>query len=254
MKILDHGVNLWPKTLMRGLLRNNSAAMADAYLAWWKLAGVDSAVDEEPVNWLSPAPLRGISPAPAAEPTVRHQSFETFLTWLAEDAAQPERRWSGPAILPAGPANAPLMIITDMPDAADMAAGTLFVDKAGKLFDAMLRAIGLGREDIHLASLFLSRPPGGMVDASNLTAVAERMSTHVMLAAPQRLLLLGDRTARTLLQDGSTQQQNSLHLFHHGAGTVPALATFHPRLLMGQPAAKAECWRTLQCLIEEMSK
>ena len=233
---------------MRGLLRENSAEAANAYLAWWNLAGVDGAVGEEPVNWLRPVQTHAISAAAAPDlgpAATKFQSFEAFRTWLAEDVAQPERRWPGAMILPEGPANAPLMVITDMPDAADVNASALLSDRAGQLFDAMLRAIGLKRANIHLASLFLSRPPGGMVEASDLTAAATRMATHVMLAAPQRLLLLGDRTARVLLPEGS-------RIFNHEGGTLSALATFHPRLLLGQPAAKAECWRVLQGLIEEM--
>lgn len=236
---------------MRGLLLENSAEAANAYMAWWNLAGVDCAVGEEPVDWLrpvqAPAPpaisVGGDIPAPA-----KPASFEAFMTWLAEDAAQPERRWPGGMILPQGPTGAPLMVVTDMPDPADIGAGLLLSDHAGQLFDAMLRAIGLKRADIHLASLFLSRPPGAMVEASDLTAAAARMRTHVMLAAPRRLLLLGDRTIRTLLP----ATDSGLRIFNHDGGTLPVFATFHPRLLLGQPAAKAECWRVLQGLIEEM--
>jgi DNA polymerase len=176
------------------------------------------------------------------------QSLEAYRTWLAEDASQPERRWPGAVILPDGPTHAPLMVITDMPDPADMSAGRLLADRAGQLFDAMLRAIGLSRAQVHITSLFLSRPPGGMVEAADLATVATRLRTHVALASPQRLLLLGDRTIRAL----SPSAENSLQFFNHDGGTVPAFATFHPRLLLGQPAAKAECWRVLQRLIEEM--
>jgi DNA polymerase len=235
---------------MRGLLQANEAATADAYMAWWTLAGVDCAIGEEPVDWLRPvqaAPMAA-NRGGAAPPQVMPQSLEAYRTWLAEDASQPERRWPGAVILPDGPTHAPLMVITDMPDPADMSAGRLLADRAGQLFDAMLRAIGLSRAQVHITSLFLSRPPGGMVEAADLATVAARLRTHVALASPQRLLLLGDRTIRAL----SPSAENSLQFFNHDGGTVPAFATFHPRLLLGQPAAKAECWRVLQRLIEEM--
>lgn len=236
---------------MRGLLQENLAETANAYMAWWNLAGVDCAIGEEPINWLrpvqTPSAVQAVVPDQSPTPP-KLQSFEAFRAWITEDATQPERRWPGAMLLPEGPVNAPLMVITDMPDPADINAGALLSDRAGQLFDAMLRAIGLKRADIHLASLFLSRPPGGMVEASDLTAAAKRMSTHVMLAAPQRLLLLGDRTTRTLLPSEGSR------IFNHEGGTLPAFATFHPRLLLGQPAAKAECWRVLQGLIEEMPK
>src|SRR3546814_2457178 len=62
------------------------------------------------------------------------------------------------------------------------------------------------------------------------------MRTYVMLAAPRRLLLLGDRTIRALLPAADSGSR----VFNHDGGTLPVFATFHPRLLLGQPAAKAE--------------
>ncbi|WP_097092762.1 uracil-DNA glycosylase family protein [Novosphingobium sp. Chol11] len=229
------------------------ADAASAYLAWWDMAGVDCATAEEPVNWLRPAPAVPLAPAPSSPATVKKPgSLQEFTDWLARDSAQPERRWPGTPISPQGQAGSPLMVITDMPDPADMDAGTLLADRAGRLFDAMLSAVGLSRESVYIASLFCARPPGGMVEAADLNAAADRMRTHVSLAIPGRLLLLGDRTIRTFLPVQDRQGMESLHFFNHDGGTVPALATFHPRLLLGQPAAKAECWRTLQRLVEDM--
>ena len=231
------------------------AAVASAYLAWWELAGVDCATSEAPVDWLRPAaaaPHPAAAPAaPTIAPSRKPTTLDAFRLWLAEDAHQPERRWPGEAILPQGEAPTRLMVITDMPDPADMAAATLLADRSGQLFDAILEAIGLRRADIYLASLFLSRPPGGMVEAADLAMAADRMRTHVSLVAPQHLLILGDRTVRTFFPAAERGGMDNLHFFNHDGGTVPALATFHPRLLLGQPAAKAECWRTLQRLVEE---
>ncbi len=243
---------------MRGLGQNDMAAVADAYMAWWTLAGVDCATGETAVNWLRPTPVKSgsaVTPSPATPVQQPPATLEEFRNWLASDPAQPERRWPGEAILPTGPADAALMVVTDMPDPADMAAGTLLAERAGTLFDAMLRSIGLERANIHLASLFLSRPPGGMVEAADLERAAERMRSHVALAAPRRMLILGDRTVRALMpvNGDATRPEGSddLRVFNHQGGTVSAVASFHPRLLLTQPAAKAECWRTLQCLVEE---
>lgn len=236
---------------MRGPEQDNAAAAADAYLAWWSLAGVDCAAGDTPVSWLRPvsaATPSERSPSSQAAPATPPTNWAAFCSWLATDASQPERRWPGAAILPAGPLDAPLMVITDMPDPADMEAGMLLGERTGTLFAAMLRAIGLTRADLHIASLFLSRPPGGMVESADLDAVARRMRTHVALAAPRRLLLLGDRTASALAMSGSA---DGLRSFNHDGGTVPAIASIHPRLMLNRPAAKAESWRALQCLIEE---
>jgi DNA polymerase len=236
-------------------MQEDMAVAAGAYLAWWDMAGVDVATDEAPVNWLRPA-AAGSSPPPiqprpsANKPT----TLDEFKTWLRESPDQPERRWSGTAIMPQGQAKSPLMVITDMPDPADMDAGSLLAERAGRLFDAMLAAIGFSRDNIYLTSLFSSRPPGGMVEAADLSIAADRMRTHVFLAQPDRMLIMGDRTIRAFLPVQDKGGMDNLHFFNHDGGIVPAFATFHPRLLLGQPAAKAECWRTLQRLVEEMHK
>lgn len=237
---------------MRVSLIDNAAVHADAYLAWWRVAGVDCAVAEAPVNWLRPAPT---SPAPAiasaAESRKTPADLAAFHHWLETDPAQPERRWPSRPIYPAGAADAPLMIVSDMPDPADVAGGALFAEKTGILLDAMLRAIGVARTDVYLASLFFARPPGGMVEASDLASAADRMGLHISIARPRRLLILGDRTGRALMPTNDAPGAYGLRGFNYQGGTVPAVATFHPRLLLRQPAAKAECWRALQVLIEE---
>lgn len=236
---------------MRGFNRNYGAPDADAYLSWWQLAGVDSAVGDAPVNWLRPSPRVGTGAKDTVPPASMPQDIAGFLDMLAHGPEQPERRWPSPALLPTGPLDASLMVITDMPDPADLTAGALLSDKAGLLFDAMLRAAGLDRQSVHLASLFTARPPGGMVEAADLDTAARRMLMHVHLARPRRLLILGDRTTRALLATNDDSGSQGLRDFKHDGGILPAIATFHPRLLLGQPAAKAACWRALQCLIEE---
>lgn len=230
----------------------DGAAVADAYLAWWALAGVDSAVGDAPVNWLRPAPVTGANAAvarAAIEIPRRPADLDSFRAWLADSPDQPEAQWNGPRVLPVGIANAPLMILTDMPEVADMKSGALFSGAIGALLDAIVRATGIDRASVHTASLALARPAGGIITEGDGALLADRMRAYVALVRPHRLLILGDRTARALLPNGSG---NDLRDFNHDGGTIPAVATFHPRLLLQQPAAKAECWRSLQILIEDM--
>jgi DNA polymerase len=93
-----------------------------------------------------------------------------------------------------------------------------------------------------------------MVEATDIAQAADRMRTQIELARPQQLLLLGDRTARAFLPAAASGGLDHLPFFNHDGGTVPTLATFHPRLLLGQPAAKAECWRALQRLARKQQK
>ena len=60
-----------------------------------------------------------------------------------------------------GEAGAPLMLLTAWPEIDDQRDGVLFSGPAGALLDAMLRAIGLTRDQCYVASLAVTRPPGG---------------------------------------------------------------------------------------------
>lgn len=243
---------------MRGLTQDRAALCAQAYLAWWNDAGIDVAVGEDPANWLRPASQANVRPAqrvaaqalPDVSATIP-DTLAAFQAWLGEDPTQPERRWPDAPILPVGTERPALMIVTDMPDLPDMEAGTLLADRAGVLLDNMLQAIGIDAQSVYRTSLFCARPPGGMVEAGDLVIAADRMRTHVHLARPAKLLFLGDRTARALLPPDTDGSPHGLRHFNLEGGTVPTIATFHPRLLLSQPAAKARCWQDLQYLIED---
>ena len=229
------------------------AAAAEALINWWALAGVDSAVAEAPVNWLRPAPIAAPPPpaAPVARPTEGYPgTLDAFHAWLRDAPSLPDAAWVGPRVLPRGSHGAALMVVCDVPDQQDLAAQALLSGEAGELFDAMMAAIGQTRESLYIASLAVTRPAGGILDDVAAATLAGRMRHHVGLVAPRRLLLLGDKSAKALLPSADSGRRSHLRSFNHDGGTVPAIATFHPRLLLRQPAAKAESWRALQHLIE----
>lgn len=234
-----------------------TAQAVDALMSWWTLAGVDTAVGEAPVNWLRPKPSprrMSASPAAASAPEaarpVLPDTLDSFHAWLATAADLPEAAWSDRRVLPVGPATPRLMIVTDLPEMDDMHAGALFTGDQGRLLDAMLRAMGLARDAVHIASLAITRPPGGLVEERTEAALADRMRHHIRLVAPATVLLLGERTGRALQATDGAARPAGLSPLNHAGGTVPSIATFHPRLLLRQPLAKAECWRALQLLVQ----
>lgn len=221
-------------------------------LGWWELAGVDALVAEEPSNWLARPATRPAAPAPAKiTDTIPSRgddmpsTLPEFMAWLKSSASVPEAAWTGDRIIPNVTAR-PIMLISDMPDMEDMQAGSLFSGAAGRLLDAMLRAIGLSRETVYLCSLASTRPPGGLFDPQSTGQLARIMRRHVSLVAPAHVLLLGDKTSRALLAADAGGGRGSLQMLNHDGGNVAAIATFHPRLLLKQPVAKAECWKDLQ--------
>ncbi len=224
-------------------------AVASA-LRWWAEAGVDTIVDETPRDWLRPKPAAREearqTPAKDAPP----DQLDLFRAWLGGDAPLPYASPSAPRICPAGDPAAGLMMMIDMPAAADCAAGTLLSGEAGRLFDRMLAAIGLERAAIYLASLSCLRSPDGRFDAVGAEECARIARHHVGLARPDRLLLMGDACARALLGMPMAKARGRWHQLATPAGPVNALVTLSPSYLLDQPAAKRHAWADLRMLVE----
>ncbi|HEX7781340.1 MAG TPA: uracil-DNA glycosylase family protein [Sphingobium sp.] len=223
-------------------------------MAWWARAGVDHAVSEMPMNWLRPV-VAPATPRPDREhpqPRALPDTLDSFHLWLANDDMVHEGGWSTHRILPTGVRDAALMVICDLPDPGDAEAGALLSGEAGQLFDAMLAAIGLARPQIYLASLSVTRAPGGLLHDRDMETLAARMRHQIGLAAPRRILLLGDKTNRALLAAGLPSRPAGLQTVNHPGGTVPAIASRHPRSLLRFPEEKANSWRALQYLIEDL--
>lgn len=227
------------------------ASVASA-LEWWRDAGVDCEIDDNPRDWLARAPSPDKLPAavreePVEAPTLADNLTE-FAAWRIGSAA-PEAGWPGQALGAQGNPGSELMIVVDMPDREDEAAGALLSGGAGRLFDAMLAAIGRDRQSIYLTALAVKRPPAGRVSAE----VAEKLETtirhHLSLAAPKRVLAFGNAASRALTGLDVADARGNLRVVKHDKGTSEVVASFHPRFLLERPAAKADAWRDLKMLI-----
>ena len=254
---------------MRGGTGLNDIDAFASMMGWWHEAGVDLLVDDAPRNWLQPprsvaarpvsatqgdaAPVSRQAPRPVAVPAaparpVLPDTLEALQAWIANDPEAPEARWGTPRIAPVGDPASGLMIVTDLPDDDDAAEGRLLGGAAGRLFDRMLAAIGRDRASIYLTSLASARPVGGRIDDTNQEKLGHILGHHIQMARPKRLLLLGDAPNRALLGMGFLAARGSLRIINHGGIKVEAVASFHPRQLLKQPALKGEAWRDLLLL------
>lgn len=220
---------------------------AASALSWWREAGVDTIVGETPRDWLNPAPARPVAgEAPAADPMLP-ATLADFQAWLMT-AQRPD--FAGPRVGPAGDPAAGLMILTDMPSAADVEAGALLSGEAGALFDRMLAAIGRGRDNAYLASLSPARPATGRIEPASLDALGRIARHHVALAAPKALLLFGDACGKALLGLAVGEGRGRWHALDTPAGRINALLTIRPEKLLKQPGLKKHAWEDLQRLME----
>lgn len=247
--------------------------LAESYHDWWSLAGVDTLVGEVPAGWLDvpaandaaakpKAPLIAEpAPAPLPEALQRRETatevrekgpvvfpgeWDAFRAWLADGADVPGSQWDARRVLPIGDAGAPLMLLTAWPEIDDQRDGALFAGPAGDLLDAMLRAIGMTRADIYVASLAVTRPPGGRIDENDAAELERLLWHHLALARPGRLLLIGSDIARMATGITLADARGKLLDINQDGGKVEAVAVAHPAMLLARPAQKAAAWDSLK--------
>lgn len=229
-----------------------AADAALSVLGWWHDAGVDVAISETPTDWLAPAPPPA-APAPSSParsgPPPLPDSLAALTAWLAEGDDVPEAQWGPVRIGPSGDPASGLMILSDIPDPEDAAAGQLYSGSVGLLFDRMLAAIGRDRASVYLVPLASVRPPGGRVDAASAARLADIARHHIALARPKRVLLMGQAPSRALLgMDLRVAREKKCSINQAGV-TVEAIATYAPRFLLERPVAKADAWKDLQLVL-----
>ena len=226
-------------------------AEARSALAWWLEAGVDVAVQEEARDWLRPAPPKSKPIADEApQPNLVQPSQKTLTElkdWLASSVQLPLAGPGAKRVLPHGPEEAAVMLLSDSPALEDAAAGRPIGGEAWQLAQRMLAAIGIRVDDAYSASISCFHTPGARMSPADREACAEIARKHIALAKPKRLILFGDGPCLALLGKRLVDARGHVHKIE-GARTV---ATFHPRHLINRPLDKSLAWKDLLLLMEE---
>lgn len=226
-------------------------AEARSALAWWLEAGVDVAVQEEPRDWLrqAPPPSKRAADTPPQQNLVQpsQETLAELKNWLASSVQLPLAGPGAKRVLPHGPEDAAIMLLTDAPSLEDAAAGQPIGGESWKLAQRMLAAIGIKADEAYSASLSCFHTPGARMSPADREACTEIARRHIALAKPKRLLLLGDGPAQALLGKPLPQARGHVHKVE-GVRTV---TTFHPRHLINRPLDKSLAWKDLLLLMEE---
>ena len=231
---------------------DTTGAEARNALAWWLEAGVDAVVQEEPRDWLNPVAPKPRAAEPAPVPNVIEPSHETLAElqqWLASSAQLPLASATAKRILPHGPNDAAIMLLTESPTMEDYTAGQPIGGEAWELAKRMLASIGIAPDDAYSASLSCIHSPGAKMSPADREACAEIARKHIALVKPKRLLLLGDGPALALIGKPLVQARGHVHKIEG----VRSVATFHPRNLVNQPSNKSLAWKDLLLLMEDDS-
>jgi DNA polymerase len=210
----------------------------------------------EPVVPLAPDPAPPL-PAPSVRPTADVE----LLDWsaLRERVAACTRCGLSATriqtVFGVGDPRADWLVVGEAPGAEEDRKGEPFVGRAGQLLNAMLRAIGLAREQVYIANTLKCRPPNNRDPlAAEVAACWPYLERQIALLKPKIMLVVGRIAAQSLLQTtvplGRLRQQ--VHVF--GAAKVPLVVTYHPAYLLRTPGDKRKAWEDLKFAREVSSR
>lgn len=164
------------------------------------------------------------------------------------------RRHAVPGV---GHAQAHWMVIGEAPGEQEDALGEPFVGPSGQLLDAMLAAVGRGRQpstaqqQVFIANAVKCRPPGNRNPTPDeLAACAPFLRSQIELVKPRLVLALGRVAAHSLLQTEAPigRLRGTAHVLANG---IPVVVSYHPSYLLRQPQDKARAWEDL-CLAADI--
>jgi uracil-DNA glycosylase family 4 len=151
-----------------------------------------------------------------------------------------------------GRRDADLLVIGEAPGADEDRQGEPFVGRAGQLLNAMLRAIGLPRNEVYIANILKCRPPNNRdPQPDEAAACTPYLVRQIGLVKPRVMLAVGRIAAQWMLQTDAPIGRLRGRVQHYGEAGIPLVVTYHPAYLLRSPLAKATAWTDL-CMVKEL--
>jgi DNA polymerase len=141
----------------------------------------------------------------------------------------------------AGNADAELMFVGEAPGAEEDRQGLPFVGRAGQLLNQLLGEIGLSRDDVFIANVLKSRPPGNRdPQPVEIAACEPYLFEQVRLIEPRVVCTLGNFATKLLSGSpaGITKVRGTPQVHELGGLTVFLLPLLHPAAALRTPAMK----------------
>jgi uracil-DNA glycosylase family 4 len=154
-----------------------------------------------------------------------------------------------------GNRDADWLLVGEAPGRDEDQQGEPFVGRAGQLLNAMLRAIGLQREQVYIANILKCRPPNNRDPKPQEVVCCEPyLMRQIALIQPRLIVALGRVAAQNLLNTEAAigKLRGQVHQFRDSG--IPLIATYHPAYLLRSPADKRKAWQDLQLAVATLRK
>jgi uracil-DNA glycosylase family 4 len=158
---------------------------------------------------------------------------------------------------------ADLMFVGEAPGADEDLQGEPFVGRAGQLLTNMIKAMGIGREQVYIANIIKCRPPNNRTpERDECETCSPFLMRQIASIQPKVIVALGAVAAKSLLaiNDSMSNLRGRWYEFkptgvrsHDPSWTSAKLAvTYHPAFLLRDPRQKKEAWKDLQMVMKEL--
>jgi uracil-DNA glycosylase len=162
-----------------------------------------------------------------------------------------------------GNPEADLMFVGEAPGADEDMQGEPFVGRAGQLLTNMIKAMGLGREQVYIANIIKCRPPNNRTpERDECETCSPFLMRQIATVRPKVIVALGAVAAKTLLaiNDSMSNLRGRWYEFRPAGvrsndpawSSTKLAVTYHPAFLLRDPRQKKEAWKDLQMVMKEL--
>jgi len=151
-----------------------------------------------------------------------------------------------------GDPNARLMFVGEAPGADEDKQGVPFVGAAGQVLNNLLSKLGLRREEVYIANILKSRPPGNRdPEADEIAACLPFLDKQIKAIRPRVIVILGRIAAHALLgtKEPITRLRGQWQRYHD----IRVMPTFHPSYLLRAPQERHKTWADMQQVMEYLT-
>ena len=160
-----------------------------------------------------------------------------------------------------GNPRADLMFVGEGPGADEDAQGEPFVGRAGQLLNNMIKAMGLGREEVYIANVVKCRPPGNRTpERDECETCSPFLMRQIAAIKPKVIVALGAVSAKNLLAINAPMSELRGRFYDFMPTGVRSsdpqwqgaklAVTYHPAFLLRDPRQKGEAWKDLQMVMK----
>ena len=138
--------------------------------------------------------------------------------------------------------NSKIIFIGEGLNKTDDIQGLPFIGESGKLFDRMLKAIHLTRDNIYILNILEKKTFKNMNFLSDeIKNCNKYLVNELKIIKPRLIVALGELAAMTLLQ--TKENFNNLRKKDYKYGNIDFLVTYHPAELLINSKLKKNAWQ-----------